>query len=1070
MKAITRFVLRRPVTVLMCILCLIVFGTRSVLDATLELSPQMDMPMLMISTTYPGASPEDVDELVTKEIEGSIGSLSDVKSITSTSSEGRAMVRIEYNYGTDTDDAYDELKKQLDRMQNRLPEDCGSISVMAMNMNSRPSVTMVIDNPSQKDLYTYVEDKLLPEFEKISNVTDVSLRGGSNQYIRVELIREKVEQYGLTMAGIAQDITSSDLSYPSGSTDVGSLELSLSTRMKFGDWESLKDIPLTTRDGSTIYLQDVADISVGTAEVTSVSRYNGNPTVSVSITKEESSTDVALSRNVKKVVDTLLKNDPDLHITVVRDSADQIIDSLMSVVRTMILAVVISMIVIWLFFGDIKASLIIGSSIPFSILTALIMLTRMGYSLNVVTMSALTLGVGMMVDNSIVVMESCFRATERRSGGFVEYAKDALEGAGQVSFSVLGSTVTTCVVFIPLAMIKGMAGQLFTPLGLTIVFCMVASLVSAVSVVPLCYMVYRPKERGIAPFSGPVRRLQAWYRGFMPRMLKRKWLVMGVSVLLLAGAVMIGRSLGMELMASDDQGEISISVTTRPGLRVEEADKILTQVEEIISTHEDLDSWMTTFGAGMRGTSGSVSAYLKDDRKMSTAEVADQWRRELADITNCSISVEASSSMSMMSGFRNTYSAILKGTNYDDVKETVHNISAALKERDDVTRISSSIDNGAPVLEIQVDPIKAKAAGMTPASIGSAINTLVSGRNAREIDLDGESVDVKVLYPEEDYDSIDKVEGIVLTTASGGAVALTDIADIRYVESPSSITRLDKEYQVTLSAEYTDKAGPQTRAQILAEVVRPNLRNNVTIGTSSRDRSQAEEFKTLYGAIGTAVFLVFVVMAMQFESVRYSVMVMTTIPFSLIGAFGLLWLADVKISMVSLIGFLMLAGTVVNNGILFVDTANQNRAEMDLDTALVEAGATRVRPILMTTMTTVLAMVPMAMALGNAGSTTQGLAVVDIGGLTASTVLALLMLPVYYRMMSAKPMKEDPFAERTEAEEKETSDPAAEREEAVKKAEEADLPAERREAEVKEEAGPAAEREETEEKEERSGE
>ena len=1003
MKTITAFVLRRPVTVAMCILCLIVFGWQSVAGATLELSPNMDMPMLMISTSYPGASPEDVDELVTKKVEARVGSLSNVKSISSTSSEGRSMVRIQYNYGTDTDDAYDEIKKQLDRISNSLPDDCSTPSVMAMDMNSRPSINMVLDNTAQKDLYTYVEDKVVPEFEKISNVTDVSLRGGSNQYVKVELIREKVEQYGLTMSQISQDIANSDTAYPSGQTDVGSLELSMSTRLKFDNWEDLKDIPLTTKDGSTVYLQDVADIFLGQEEISSVSRYNGNPTVSLSITKEESSTDVELSRNVKKVVDTLTKNDPDLHITIVRDSADQILDSLGSVVQTLVLAVVISMIVIWLFFGDLKASLIVGSSIPFSILTALILLTRMGYSLNVITMSALTLGVGMMVDNSIVVLESCFRATERRAQTFTDFAKDALEGTNLVSLSVMGSTVTTCVVFIPLAMITGMAGQMFTPLGFTIVFCMIASLISAISIVPLCYMMYRPKERDNAPLSPPVHRMQKNYRVLMRRILKHKAVVMVISVALLGAAIYTGMHLEMELMASDDQGEITISVKTRPGLVIGEVDKLLTQVEDIISTHEDLDSWMTTFGGGMRGSSGSISAYLKDDRKMSTAEVADQWRRELADITNCEISVEASSSMSMMSGFRNTYSVILKGASYEDVKSVVNNICDALKERDDVTKVHSSLDDGSPVLEIQVDPIKAKAAGISAPQIGSTINSLVSGSTAREIDVDGESMDVKVRYPESEYDTIDKVEGIVLTTPSGGAVALTDIADIRYVDSPSSISRSDKQYQVTISGEYTAKASGATRNRILQEVVQPNLKNNVTIGMSSRDRSQAEEFKSLYGAIATAVFLVFVVMAIQFESVRYSIMVMTTIPFSLIGAFGLLWLTDVKISMVSLIGFLMLAGTVVNNGILFVDAANQNRAEMDLETALVEAGATRIRPILMTTLTTVVAMVPMALALGNAGSTTQGLAVVDIGGLTASTVLALLMLPVYYRLLSRTP-------------------------------------------------------------------
>ena len=480
MKSITSFVLRRPVTVFMGILCLIVFGFQSVTGARLELSPEMETPMLMVSTTYSGASPEDVDELVTRVIEDRIGSLSGVKTISSTSSEGRSMVQIRFEYGTDTDDAYDDLKKRISGISSRLPDDCGEPSIMQMGMNAQADITLTIDNPSRTDLYTYVNDEIVPEFEKMADASEVSVRGGSNKYIKIELIEEKVVQYGFTMQSIAQDIAASSLAYPSGETYIGNQELSMSTRMKYDTLERLKDIPLTTKDGSTVYLEDVADIYVNQQTSNSVARYNGNPTVSVSITKQQNATAVELSREAKAVIDTLKKTDPETNIRVVRDNAEQILDSLKSVLQTLVLAVIISMVVIWLFFGDLKASLIVGSSIPFSILTALILMTRMGYSLNVITLSALTLGVGMMVDNSIVVLESCFRAAERRKGGFLEFREDALAGTNQVSLSVLGSTLTTCVVFLPLAMIAGMAGQMFKPLGFTIVFCMMASLISAV--------------------------------------------------------------------------------------------------------------------------------------------------------------------------------------------------------------------------------------------------------------------------------------------------------------------------------------------------------------------------------------------------------------------------------------------------------------------------------------------------------------------------------------------------------------------------------------------------------------
>lgn len=1012
MTGITKYVLKRPVTTIMCILCLIFFGYSSVKNATLELTPDMDMPMLMVITTYNGANPEDMDELVTKQIEDRVSSLSGLKSITSSSSEGSSMVMLEYEYGTDTDEAYDDLKKEIDLVESDLPDDADTPVIIELSMDSQADITLAVDNAAQENLYSYAENDLVPEFEKISVVADVTIRGGAENYVKIELISEKVEQYRLSMSSIANDIAGADLSYPAGDTRVGSQEVSVSTRLTYDTVELLQELPLTTADGSTVYLRDVANVYTTTEDADSIARYNGEDTISISISKQQSATAMELSSQVNKVIDSLMREDADLNIVVVDDSADSIMESLMSVVETMVMAIGISMVIIWLFFGDIKASLIVGSSIPISILASFILLSAMGFSLNVITMSALTLGVGMMVDNSIVVLESCFRCTAGRRGGLVEYMKDALEGTSIVGASIMGGTVTTCVVFLPLATLEGMTGQLFKPLGYTIVFCLCASLLSAITVVPLCYMLYKPREREKAPLSKPVHRMQDTYRRWMRTILPKKKTVMGISLGLLVLSCFLATKLDMELMASDDNGEISITVDTRPGLMTEKIDEVLLEIEDIIVQHEDLDSYMTSYGSGGMSTSNSatITAYLKDDRKMSTGDVVIQWKKDLAEIKNCDIDVDMNSSMSMMSSFGESYEVILEGADYDEVKPVSDKIVKELMERDDVTKIHSDLENSSPVLEIRVDALKAQAEGLAANQIGSTINQMISGIEATEIEIDGNDVSVMVEYADDEYETIDQIKGIILSTPRGGYVALTDIADVEFVDSPATISREDKQYKVTITGEYTEKATRETENQIKREVVTPNLTSTVSIGLNSTDQSMNEEFAALFGAIGTAVFLIFVVMAAQFESPKYSFMVMTTIPFSLIGAFGLLWLTDCKISMVSLIGFLMLIGTVVNNGILYVETVNQYRDSMELDVALVEAGATRIRPILMTTLTTVISMIPMAMALGNSGSMTQGLAVVDIGGLTASTILALLMLPVYYKLMSGKTPKEEKTA------------------------------------------------------------
>ena len=445
---ITKFVLKRPVTAVLSIVCLIVFGFQSLTGMSMELTPDMDMSMMIVFTTYPGASPDDVNELVTKPLEDAVSTLSGLDSVSSTSSEGTSMIMLEYEYGTDMDKAYDDLKKQVDLVTNRdLPDDAGTPTIMEMNSNAGADISLVVDNPEKENLYNYVNNEIAPEFEKLSDVAEVAISGGSEEYIRIELVEEKVEQYGLSMASIADDIASANLSYPAGNTKVGSQELSLSTKMDYDTVDALKDIPLTTGSSNVVYLADVANIYETFDSGDSIARYNGNNTISLQITKQQSSTAMALSESVNDVISTLMNQDPNLNITVVNDSAESIQSSLMSVAETLILAIIISMIIIWLFLGDLKASLIVGSSIPVSILVCLICMAQMGLTLNIITLCALTLGVGMMVDNSIVVMESCFRVTDHKPSDFVEYMRDALEGTRIVSSSVMASTVTTCVLF-----------------------------------------------------------------------------------------------------------------------------------------------------------------------------------------------------------------------------------------------------------------------------------------------------------------------------------------------------------------------------------------------------------------------------------------------------------------------------------------------------------------------------------------------------------------------------------------------------------------------------------------------
>lgn len=1007
---LTKTVLRRPVTTLMVILCLIVFGLTSVLSSKLELIPPMDMPMLIVFTMYPGASPDDVDELVSQTIEDETGTLSGIKAVTSVSNENYSIVLLEYEYGIDTNDAYDDLKKKMDTIQAQLPDDVQEPVIMEMNINDMASITFAVNNDSQDNLYNYVNDTIVPEFETLSSVASVDISGGQEEYIRIELLSEKLSQYHLSMNSIASAIESADFTFPVGDTQVGKQTLSVSAGVSYDTMESLKTIPIMVGGGNIIYLEDVANIYPALEEASGIGRYNGRDTISIQIKKQQSSSDVEVSRDAMRVVQRLKAADENLEMIVVDDNSDMIKSSLSSVVQTMAMAVVVSMVIIFLFFGDLKASLIVGTSIPISILVALISMSAMGFSLNVITLSSLVLGVGMMVDNSIVVLESCFRST--KGVGFREYTDAALKGSGTVLQSIIGGTLTTCVVFLPLAFLAGMSGQMFKPLGFTIVFCMLASLISAMTIVPLCYTMYRPKEREHAPLSGMITGLQNGYRNIMKVLLPKKKTVIFVSVLLLAASIAMATQLGMELISSADEGTISVSVETKPGLKIEEIDEILKKVEAVVTADENVDSYMLSYGStglNMGGSGATLSAYLSDDCKLATEEVIRMWKPLMAQIPDCDITMESSSMMGSMMMTTDGFGVILESTQYESLKEASDSIVQQLTNRGEVTRVHSTLENAAPVIKIEIDPIQATAEGLSPVQTAGLINTMLGGAEATTLEVNGNEIKVMVEYPEGEYETLDQVKGIVIPTATGASVALSDIAEVVFQDSPLSITRSDKQYQVTISGDYTDLVNTGDRKDVervknllMEEVVNPSMTMDISIAQSAVDESRIEELGALLQAVLIATFLVFVVMAAQFESPKFSLMVMTTIPFSLIGSFGLLFLTDVTISMPSMLGFLMLVGTVVNNGILYVDTVNQYRQEMDMNTALTEAGATRLRPIMMTTLTTIVAMIPMCMGYGDAGEMMQGLALVDVGGMVASTILALLMLPAYYSVMSYK--------------------------------------------------------------------
>ncbi len=995
--SLTKLALRRPVSCMLAILALAVFGISSIFGFKLQLIPDMEMPMLIVMATYPGADPQSVDELVISVIEDAGSSLSGVDSTTTMSYENYGMVLFTYEYGVDIAECHTDLRAALEVAQLSMPEDAGEPTIIEMNVNSLECMMISATETGDVDILKVVNESVVPELEALSGVAQVNVNGGNEEYIKVELNDTLMNQYGLSMSSISQFLAAVDFSYPAGSVSHGSQDISITTSMEYDTVQKLREVPLMTGTGQVITLQDVATVTMSTREAETLSRYNGLDNLSIGIQNKSSFGTVNVCQDVRKALERIQEQTPAVEFQITYDASESIIDSLEAVFETLLLGVALTMAVLFLFFGDFKASLIVGSSMPISLLFTLILMSLMGFSMNIVTLGSLVIAIGMMVDASIVVIESCFRKQE--SGITIKEA--VALGAKEVTASIVASTVTTIVVYLPLALMKGLSGQIFSQLGMTIVIAMLASLVAALMLVPLFFCVFKPVAKENLPIDKILGKVTGLYRRKMPRFLYRKKTVMAVSVLLLVASFILAGLLNMELMPSADEGMAAVSINFRSGTSLEARDEMVREWEKIVSEHPDVRA----YSASVSKTGATVTATLKKDRAMTTAEVVDEWNELAATMTNMDVTVAASgnSMSSMMS--TGSFEIDLQGNDMDSLRDAAELLAERMRGIDGVVKVSNSLSNTSTLVKVNVDPLKAMQYGMTPISVGMTLNNVLSGVKPLTITKEGSEYEVWLEYPEGQYDDLNQLMDLMLPTSAGISIPLRDIAELIYTEGQESISRQDGLYYAGITATLNSEKTFEAQDDINKLVAELEFPNGVTPANSMMTDMMYEELFAIFRAILTAVFLVFLVMAMQFESPRFSIMVMTCIPFALIGSFMLLWLTGQSLSMVSLMGFLMLMGIVVNNGILFVDSTNQLRQEMPLEDALIESGCIRLRPILMTTLTTILSMLPLGIGIGTNAVMMQGMALVIIGGLVASTILTLILIPTFYLILDKKSKK-----------------------------------------------------------------
>lgn len=1011
MKSLTKLALKRPVSALLIVLAIGVFGIGSVFGFRLELTPEMEMPMLFVMTVYQGGDPETTQELVTKVVENSGKTLAGVDSIDSQTSADMSMVMFSYDYGTDIDEAYADLRSALDTASLQLPEDAHDPVIVEMNMNAADTMTLSVTTTGDTDVLTFVNDELEPELDRIADIADITVTGGQEDYIRIELHQDKMKQYGVTMANVATYIKTTDFTIPIGSVKQGTQKISSSASSKPETLIDLQNVPIVTNRGSVIKLSDIATVAMSTKDYSSISRFNGNDSISIGIAKTQSAGTVNVSREVKDVIEKVAAKNSAVQISVAYDAADGIISSLSSVAETLMLGVILSMIVLFIFFGDIKASLIVGSSMPLSLLVALIAMSFAGFSLNIVTMGALVIAIGMMVDSSIVVLESCFRLKDEKP----DFKEAALVGTQTVGSSVVASTITTIVVYLPLATMDGLAGQLFDELGFTIIFTMLASLIISLTLIPIFFWKYRPKEKKSLPINKLLEIINAGYRKLLGHIMHKRKTVMLVAIALLGISLWLAGQLDTELMSATGLDNVSISIEQRSGTRLEVMDENIKPIEQMIMEDEDFEAC----NVSISGATATITAYPSESCTKSVAELVDKYNQILSGYTNMSIIVEAGGSgMTSMMGSGASTEIDLSGESMDDLKIAARQVEALMMEIPGVIKVSSNLSSAASQAKIKIDPLKCMDVGLTAVQVAGEMYNASSGTEVMKMNLGTDEYAVMLEYPKGSFDEMSQMLNLELATPRGTMITVGDVAAAVYSDVPESLVRSNDKYQVAIVAHTTDEAKFTAQNAIYEAVEKAEFPKGVGQTENMMVEMIMEEFTAIGIAIAIAVFLIFLVMAIQFESPRFSLMVMLSIPFSLIGSFFLLYISDSTLNMTSLMGILMLVGIVVNNGILYVDTTNQLKKEMPLDEALVESGCIRLRPILMTTLTTILSMVPMVFATNENAAMMKGMSLIIIGGLITSTLLILLLLPSFYLLMDKDGRREAKERKRAKREER----------------------------------------------------
>jgi HAE1 family hydrophobic/amphiphilic exporter-1 len=988
----------------MIILMVLLIGSVALSRLSLDLFPDITFPGAAIVTTYEGVGSEEIENLITKEIESSVATVEGVKSITSTSSRGSSTVVVEFNWGRDMDFAVQDLREQVDLVNSMtLPEDADSPMIFKFDPAMIPIMVYGVSAQGLEidELKEEVEDELIPRLERISGVAQVNMRGGLTREIIVALKRDKLSHYNLDFNTITNIVRAENINVSAGDVLRGDKEFLVRTVGKFSNLDEIRNINIPVGNGQ-IKLSDVAEVRDGFADLKTLSRTNGKRSLSLAIQKQTDANTVEVAGAVRAEIDQIQNDYPNYSFSIAMDQSEFIEKSIASVSQNAILGGLLAVIILFLFLRNIRSTIIIATVMPISIIGTFILMYFADVNLNVISLGGLALGVGMLVDNAVVVLENIYRYRSMGEGK-IEAAR---EGSSEVGMAIAASTVTTVVVFLPIVFVEGMAGQLFKDLALTVAFSLIASLIVALTLIPMLaskILKVTQKELDRTEKEGRIRII---YRKALSRVLKHRWVVIILLVIMLIGSLALIPQIGFEFMPSTDQGAFSVNYELPAGTALSRSNEVSTEIESVLMNIEEVKTIISTVGSDsqMMSTStsshlGNISVQLVDlaERDRSTAEVMEEIRQSI-NLPDVDLSVEEQQGFS---GGGAPVNVKLFGDDLDVLEQETAKATAAIEDIEGLREIDNSLSEGQPEYQIKVNRSIASRFGLNVSQIANTVRTAINGNTSTRYEVAGDEYDIRVRLQEDQIEQMSQVPELNIQIASGEMIPLSRVASLEITEGPVEILRKDQERHSEITADIHGVDLGTVMDQIQSRLSELELPDGYRFSYEGEFEDMQESFSSLGMAFGLAVILIYMVMASQFESLVHPFTIMFTIPLAVIGVIFGMYITNSIVSVASILGLITLAGIVVNNAIVMVDYINQlRRRGTERIEAIITAGTVRLRPIMMTALTTILGLLPIAMGIGEGSESTQPMGIVIVSGLTFATFLTLFVIPIFYSLVT----------------------------------------------------------------------